>query len=315
MHILRKLVDIKYNVIGATVVLDNGYFRDFLMDELILFVKQNKVSIDNAVLDKVNKTIRSKNEKIPLSFYNRYPKAPIQMDISKVKKLLSSNMLTLYHGSKNGNLIPKFGYGSTANDYGRGFYTTPDIELGKEWSCSPYEDFYEKGKSYIYTYTINHKILNVLDLTRYDSMCWLAELLTYRHLNLSNDDILIKERIRKLVLKYKLDTSKYDIIIGYRADDKYFKYAYDFVSGRIYREVLEKALRNGNLGLQVFIKSERAFNLLNFKDKELVNVDKYTKLYNQRNKQAIEQYNLDVRNNKYIRIKDTIDTVISDIVL
>lgn len=44
----------------------------------------------------------------------------------------------LYHGSNQDNLIPKFGYGKINNDYGRGFYTTPNKELAKEWAMVYY---------------------------------------------------------------------------------------------------------------------------------------------------------------------------------
>ena len=39
----------------------------------------------------------------------------------------------LYHGNQDAVMIPVFGQGKSNNDYGQGFYTTPDKELGKEW--------------------------------------------------------------------------------------------------------------------------------------------------------------------------------------
>ncbi len=62
---------------------------------------------------------------------------------------------------------------------------------------------------------------------------------------------------------YYKDLSGYDIIVGWRADDSYFRYAQDFLNGVIYRSTLEEAIRLGNLGIQYFIQSEKAFDELN----------------------------------------------------
>lgn len=35
----------------------------------------------------------------------------------------------LYHGNKDINMRPKYGVGKKNNDYGQGFYTTPDLKL------------------------------------------------------------------------------------------------------------------------------------------------------------------------------------------
>lgn len=308
MRVLYKILNENKKVIGATVRLDNGNIKDFTVKELYDLSKQ--FVLENAIID-INGVLKSKpNQDIKIRYYNSRPTMPVQQDISKANKLLNTEPFILYHGSKNKNLVPVYGFCSTANDYGRGFYTTPDKELGKEWSCAPYDDFVEDNKSYVYTFTLEHKNLNVLDLTHYDSMCWLAELLTYRKLNLNMDDDLIRDRIKKLKKKYKINTDNSDVIIGYRADDKYFKYAYDFVSGRIYRETLEKAMRNGTLGLQIFIKSQKAFSLLKKCACEEVDVKKYTRLYNNRNTNALKQYEQDLRENRTRRNKETIDTVL-----
>lgn len=71
----------------------------------------------------------------------------------------------------------------------------------------------------------------------------------------------MQDNVKILLEKYKLDTGAHDVIIGYRADDSYFAYAEAFVSGTIYKDTLEKALRTGELGIQVFIKGERAFDM------------------------------------------------------
>lgn len=41
-------------------------------------------------------------------------------------------VLILYHGSQVESFTPTYGLGNDTHDYGRGFYTTADIELIKE---------------------------------------------------------------------------------------------------------------------------------------------------------------------------------------
>ena len=42
--------------------------------------------------------------------------------------------MKLYHGSQEENFVPTFGLGKDDHDYGRGFYTTADPDLGREWA-------------------------------------------------------------------------------------------------------------------------------------------------------------------------------------
>lgn len=44
-----------------------------------------------------------------------------------------------------------------------------------------------------------------------------------------------------LMEKYNIDISEYDLIIGYRADDSYFRFAEDFLYNSISVEKLERA--------------------------------------------------------------------------
>lgn len=54
------------------------------------------------------------------------------------------------------------------------------------------------------------------------------------------------------------------LLKGYRADDSYFSYAKDFISGIISYEQLCKALMLGNLGEQICLKSKKAFESIRF---------------------------------------------------
>lgn len=229
-----------------------------------------------------------------------------QFESHEVDKMFQNGSeITLYHGNKDKDMIPKYGVGDTNNDYGAGFYTTPDKELGKEWAWS----FFTYGdKGYLHEYKLETDGLKVLDLTKLDSLHWIAELIANRTLNVEDKEVL-KDRIEVFEKKWKLDTDSYDIIIGYRADDSYFTYAENFVSGLIYKETVERALRFGNLGIQVFIKSKKAFKRL--EKKSIEEVPKlYMDKYKKRDKNARQSY-FEIRGNqKSIRIKQTIQDFI-----
>lgn len=210
------------------------------------------------------------------------------------RKERDTSEIILYHGSRQSILVPKFGVGKSSNDYGQGFYTTMDKELAKEWAWSSYS---VGDSSYVHSFKLNTNRLSVIDLTKYDSLYWLAELLTNRTLNLEGSEVLTERYLPRFLKKFKIDTSKADVIIGYRADDSYFKYAKDFVENRIYKSTLDKALKLGHLGLQVFIKSKRAFSQLQFIGVERV-PEEYKERFKKRDNLAREQYKrLSIREN------------------
>jgi hypothetical protein len=68
--------------------------------------------------------------------------------------------------------------------------------------------------------------------------------------------------------KYLIDVDAFDVIIGYRADDSYFRFPEAFVRSEITLESLNKIFRAGNLGKQYVLVSERAFKLIHFLDYE-----------------------------------------------
>lgn len=222
---------------------------------------------------------------MPEVVHKSRPNAIEHSEILSVKKLLSNEIITVYHGNKAENIIPTYGLGSTDNDYGRGFYTTPSIELAKEWAWGTYT---AGNKGYVHTFMLHTKGLNILNLTELDSIHWIAELVFHRKLNIQDKEV-VQDNIKILLKKYKLDTSKQDIIIGYRANDSYFAYAEAFVSGIIYKDTLERALRTGELGIQVFIKSEKAFQHLKRTAVEEV-PEKYRGYFVKRDKNARDTY-------------------------
>lgn len=127
-----------------------------------------------------------------------------------------------------------------------------------------------------------------MNLTELDSIHWIAELVYNRKLNIQDKEV-VQDNIKILLEKYKLDTSEHDVIIGYRANDSYFAYAEAFVSGTIYKDTLEKALRTGELGIQIFIKSAKAFQ--NLKKTAVEEVpEKYRGYFVKRDKNARDTY-------------------------
>ena len=104
----------------------------------------------------------------------------------------------------------------------------------------------------------------------------------------------ISRNIKRFISKYKLNTSIYDIIIGYRADDSYFRYAEAFAYGNLYKETLERVLRLGELGIQVCFKSNRAFQKLRKINVESVPI-KYKNRYKTRDDRARAAYYAEIK--------------------
>lgn len=191
----------------------------------------------------------------------------------------------LWHGTAHSNFKPKYGLGRKDNDYGQGLYTTEDPELAKEWAMG-FNNRTEAG--YVFELELNLTGLKILDLDKYPIECWLAIL--YKNRKIEGLTGLVKQRMEQFIHKfYIVDTEKYDVIIGYRADDSYFKYAEDFLNVAITKEVLEQALHLGNLGQQVFIQSERAFKVLEVIGNKKVLAD-YKKKYINRDTKSRQDY-------------------------
>ena len=89
----------------------------------------------------------------------------------------------------------------------------------------------------------------------------------------------------------------YDVIIGYRADDSYFAFAQDFLSGTISYRQLSNAMKFGNLGQQFVLKSKKAFSLLKYVDNHYADADTWFAQKESRDKLARREY-FDAERNK-----------------
>ena len=198
--------------------------------------------------------------------------------------------LTLYHGSENIIDKPSLDKGKVNNDYGRGFYCCKENELAKEWACKKGND------GYVNKYELELKGLKVLDLQeeKYNVLHWIALLLENRKLTISSSIADIASYY--LHMNYLIDVSKYDVIIGYRADDSYFAYAEAFISNSLPLNSLKKSLMLGNLGIQVVLVSNKAFDNLEYINSELVDKDIYFSRFYNRDKKARKIYKNEIKN-------------------
>jgi len=167
--------------------------------------------------------------------------------------------MTIYHGSKEIIEKPYYHGGKAENDYGFGFYCSESLELAKEWSCTNNEN-----NGFANKYTIEINGLKILDLTdkKYSILNWMAILLNHRTVDLTNE--VSKQAKDYLIKHFYIDVNQFDIIIGYRADDSYFSFARDFVNNTISVRQLSHAMELGQLGKQVVIISQNAFDRLIF---------------------------------------------------
>lgn len=178
--------------------------------------------------------------------------------------------MIVYHGSKDIIEKPEFGKGNVRNDYGLGFYCTENIELAKEWACSNNET-----NGYANKYELDLNEYSVLDLRKneYSILNWIAILLKFRTFDVNSP---ISLQAKDYILNnFYIDVENYDIIVGYRADDSYFSFAKDFVNNAISVEQLAKAMQLGELGIQIVLKSQKAFDKIKFVNYEVAECDEY----------------------------------------
>lgn len=193
--------------------------------------------------------------------------------------------MIIYHGSKDIIEKPEFGKGNKKNDYGLGFYCTENVELAKEWACSDNET-----NGYANQYEIDLSAYKILDLRekKYSILNWMAILLKFRTFDVNTP---ISAQAKEYILEnFYVDVEEYDVIIGYRADDSYFSFAKDFINNTISVEQLAEAMQLGELGIQIVLKSEKAFNTVKYISYELAECKEYYVKRVSRDKKARETY-------------------------
>ena len=187
--------------------------------------------------------------------------------------------MIVYHGSEKIIEKPVFNGSKRTNDYGYGFYTTESSELAKEWACANNRDGFANK------YEFNPDKLSVLNLNapKYNILNWLAVLTRYRTYWQKNS--IAEEAKTYLQDNFFIDPEQYDVIIGYRADDSYFSFVQDFISGAISLSKLSEAMHLGKLGEQIVLKSKKTFSHIEFITAELAEADTY---YGKKNARDLE---------------------------
>jgi len=170
--------------------------------------------------------------------------------------------VTLYHGSQHREVVPTYGMCEDKHDYGRGFYLTPDIELAKEWAAGNAD----KQECWLHTFSLDLSELKVFDfesIKKDRGLYWAAEILRHRRPQKSEE---FKRSYRDysswLNNKYGVDLCGYDVVCGWRADDSYFRIVEALIGNELVVDLLEKALRLGDLGLQYCLKTKKAYGSL-----------------------------------------------------
>ena len=172
--------------------------------------------------------------------------------------------MIVYHGSDHRIEVPVHNGSKRTNDYGFGFYTTENKDLAREWACS------DNRNGFVNCYEVDLNGLSVLNLNapEYNILNWLAILAKYR--TYWQNGSVAEEAKDYLQQHFFIDPSSYDVIIGYRADDSYFTFAQDFVSGAIPLSKLSEAMHLGRLGEQIVFKSREVFSHIRYIDAEPV---------------------------------------------
>ena len=170
--------------------------------------------------------------------------------------------MNIYHGSKKIIKKPLEKGSNLTNDYGPAFYLTLDLESAKLWACR------NDSVGLVSKYYISDKIftnLKILDLTskeKYSVLNWIAILMHFRTLDSSfrkNNQLVLD-----WLSKYYIDVNDYDVIVGFRADDAYFRFPTRFVSNDLAFEDLENVFLSGNLGVQYAFISKKAIESLEY---------------------------------------------------
>lgn len=210
--------------------------------------------------------------------------------------------MVLWHGSQKIIEAPQFGLGKVHNDYGQGFYCTESLDLAREWACSGDAD------GFVNRYELDMTDLKVLDLLspHYSVLHWIALLVEHR--SFRKDTAIAVGACKYLHDHFLPDTDACDVIRGWRADDSYFSYARVFVYNTITVEQLGRAMKLGNLGEQIVLKSERAFKAIRFAGFERAPLALYGPLAKERDEAARAQYRELLAENPFegIRIVDIV---------
>lgn len=128
MRVIAILKSRKNETIGVRV--DNrGEYTD--LTRKYLAENSREIKFDNAVITK-DGYVRAKSGKLGIIIKDVKNERQNREHI-EANKIINKSMIRLYHGTMEENLKPRYGIGKLNNDYGSGFYTTPNLELAREF--------------------------------------------------------------------------------------------------------------------------------------------------------------------------------------
>ena len=209
--------------------------------------------------------------------------------------------ITVFHGSEQIIKHPTYGRGELHNDYGRGFYVTTNKEMGKEWANR------KTKNGFINKYSFDARGLSIFDLRDLDVLNWIAVLMHNRDIEPQVKE-LYKKRFDFLEDNfYPKEIEQYDVIIGYRADDAYFKFPMYFIQNELSIERLREIYELGNLGTQIAIMSEKAFSKIKYisaEEVEAIYFDRYRSRKNAADKRFDEIRIEEINNTNNTKIED-----------
>jgi len=192
--------------------------------------------------------------------------------------------MKIFHGSTEIVEVPVFGKGSKNNDYGKGFYCTESLDLAKEWACPTVQD----GFANQYEFEINDLKVMYLNRENYSILNWIAILLNNRIFPKRSP--ISRQASTYLLDEFLPDTTGYDVIWGYRADDSYFTYTKDFLNNTISVGQLARAMKLGELGEQIVLISPKAFERIKFIKYEIADGSIYHNRRMERDERARRAY-------------------------
>ena len=186
-------------------------------------------------------------------------------------------MIRVFHGSDHILKQPLYMGGKADNAYGNGFYTTEYEDRAGSWAALNGNP----EKSVVNVYDLDMDSLKILDLSEYGVLAWIAEVVANRGTYQEAASIVGKRMVRS----YRVDAAGYDLIKGYRADDSYTQVIEAFLMNQINTYEVERLFYKGDLGNQIFLKSEKAFESIKWIDAYEVTLsekDKKADLYARR---------------------------------
>ncbi len=203
--------------------------------------------------------------------------------------------ITILHGSNHIITKPTYEEGKGTNDYGKGFYCTLIPEMAKEWACKGNTDGFVNEYEFE---TDGLKVLNLLD-GEHTVLNWIAILLKHRIFTIQDE--IAKDARDYIIEHFAIDTTGYDIVVGYRADDSYFSYAQSFIGNALPLRCLSKALQLGKLGEQTVLVSSKAFEQIKFIKSEPVEKEIYYPKFRARDDKARKLYREEIKKSKSYR--------------